>query len=617
MCGISGFNWEDGEKIKTMTDCLSHRGPDAAGFFTENGISLGHNRLAIIDLSSEANQPMSDNDGHLTIVFNGEIYNFLDLRKELLDEYDFKTKSDTEVILAGYKKWGRKVVNKLDGMFAFAIWNKKTKELFCARDHAGIKPFYYFWEEPDNRISPKRFVFASEIKAILKHDIPRKLNKEAMNAYFRVLTTPFDMTMIENVHKLLPGHTLILKDNSLSVEPYNRKYREYKSFSYSETVSNLKELAKESVKKHLIADVPVGVYLSGGLDSSTVLSLASKFKKNIETFSVGFKLRNSEEENKFNHDFNLAKQTADFFGTNHNQLIISSDDIVNYFEEVSYFNDDPVSNPTSIVMYLLSKYARKKVKVVLTGSGGDEIFGGYDRYRIALFALYYRKIPTIIRKIINRLSKNFSKLEYMDFVDLYARFMFEKDDKLSRVINSNFFVSDGETKKIFQKEYFSKCEGNLVKCLMKADQDSWLTDYFFTVSDKMSMANALEERVPLISRDLKEFANRLPLSFKVGFKNGKKILRDAFRKDLPEYLFNQPKRGWFSPAAKWFREPGFLTFAKRVLSEDYYDESRKIFDWRGIENILERHVNKEEYNLTILWALLTFQVWAKTHKIIF
>ena len=608
MCGISGFNWKDESKIVLMVQTLAHRGPDADGIFVDEEISLGHNRLSIIDLSSNANQPMFDNEKELIIVFNGEIYNFKDLKKELEGEYDFKTKSDTEVILAGYKKWGKDVVCKLNGMFAFAIWDKKKQELFCARDHAGIKPFYYFW-------NGKHFIFASELKAILKHNIPRTLNKEVFDYYMRVLYTPEPMTMIENIYKLPPKNVLILRGNNVNVKSYSDQMIVKKPASYKEAKHFLRESVINAVGRQLVSDVPIGVYLSGGIDSSSVLFSMSQFSKNIETFSVGFKLGEGEEGGKFNSDFDLARKTAEFFGTKHNQLLISVKDARHSFEEVVSQCDDPVSNPTSIAMMLLAKFAKSKVSVVLTGSGGDELFGGYDRYRIALAAYYYKKIPRFLRAISNKHSK-ISKLNYENKIDLFAKFMFEKDDKLSKVISNSIFKQDTDIKKYFLNRYLSHCNNSdPASCFMEVDQKSWLPDYFFTLSDKMSMTSALEERVPLMDKELVAFSQSLSLSYKVDLFRTKKILKDAFRDDLPEYLFNQPKRGWFSPGAKWFRDPDFEKFARNVLSEDYYNGTKILFKWPSLKEMLDKHISKEQYNLTILWAILTFQVWAKQYQV--
>ena len=607
MCGISGFNWKDKNKVTSMMQTLTHRGSNADGVFVDDGVSLAHNRLSIIDLSAEANQPMFDNKEELVIIFNGEIYNFQELKTELEQEYEFKTKSDTEVLLAGYRKWGEDVVNKLNGMFAFAIWDKRNEEIFCARDHAGIKPFYYFWDG-------ERFIFASEMKAILKHNIPRTLNGDAFNYYMRELYVPEPMTMVKSVYKLPPKHILTLKGKNLSVMAYDDPVTEDKSLSYKETKNILREKVIEAVGRQLVSDVPVGVYLSGGIDSSAVLFSMTQFSKNIETFSVGFDLGDGEESDKFNKDFELAKKTAEFYGTKHNSLLVSAKDASNFFEEAVAQCDDPISNPTVIAMMLLAKFAKSKVDVVLTGSGGDELFGGYDRYRIALAASYYKKLPKFLRSVGN-MHKRISKLDYGSEIDLFAQLLFEKDGKLSKVMSASVFKPDTHIKKYFQDKYISLCNSDPASCFMMVDQKSWLPDYFFLLSDRMSMASALEERVPLMDKELMAFSNVVPRSYKLDLFKTKKILKDAFRNDLPDFLFDQPKRGWFSPGAKWFRNPDFEKFARKVLSKDYYKGTESLFNWHEVEDMLNKHISKEKYNLTILWAILTFQVWARKYQI--
>ena len=572
-----------------MVASLSYRGPDAQGTFTDEGISLGHNRLSIIDLSASANQPMFDNAKELVIIFNGEIYNFQELKRELEDQYEFKTRSDTEVILAGYRKWGKEVANKLNGMFAFAVWDKRDESIFCARDHAGMKPFYYFWDTSNFSGQAGKFIFASEMPAILTHDVPRQLNTEAFNHYLRVLYTPEPMTLVQNIYKLPPSHTLILKDGAISIEKYGEDFVESTNLTYPQAVTELHKIVSDSVERHLVSDVPVGVYLSGGIDSSIVLSAMSKLHKNIETFTIGFDLGGSGEEVKFNHDFELARKTAKFFGSEHNEVKVSAKDALDVFDEVAEHNSDPISNPTSIAMMLLAKFAKSKVSVALTGNAGDELFGGYDRYKTALLARFFYTTP-----------------------DLFAKFMFQKDDILARVIASERLMREGEIKNYYGKYLIGT---DAVDSLINADRESWLPEHFFMLSDKMSMASALEERMPLADKELVKFARSLPRSYKVDIFNTKKILKDAFIDDLPEYLFKEPKRGWFSPAAKWFRDPDFSKFAKEILSESYYAGTKTLFNWSAVQEIFDKHVRKEEYNLTILWAILTFQFWARRYKI--
>lgn len=590
-----------------MTSTLAHRGPDATGVFVDENISLGHNRLSIIDLSPNANQPMFDNEKKLAIVFNGEIYNFRELKKELEDGYAFRTKSDTEVILAGYRAWGKDVVRKLNGMFAFALWDAEKEELFCARDHAGIKPFYYYWDGT-------RFIFASEIKAILEHDVPRTLDRSAFNHYLRVLSVPEPMTMFKNIYKLPPQSTLSLEGKNISVASYDIGIEAEAPRSYKEAKTALREKVLRAVRRQLVSDVPVGVYLSGGIDSSTVLYAMTQARTGIETFSVGFDLDSGNVGGKFNSDFDLAQKTADFFGTKHHALRVSVKDIRDSFERAVGACDDPVSNPTSVAMMRLASFAKQNVSVVLTGSGGDELFGGYERYRMAVAAYYYKKLPGFLRRL-GDMHPRVAKMDHAKDIDLFAQFMFQKDTVLSPVVAPDFFMRGTHSKTYFDERYLSKCGRDPADCFMRADQKSWLPDFFFMLSDKMSMASALEERVPLTDRELTAFSQSIPRSYKVDMFRTKKILKDAFRDDLPDYLFDQPKRGWFSPGAKWLRDPEFRVFARAILSPSYYAGTKTLFNWKELSAMLDKHISKEEYNLTTLWGILTFQVWAREYNI--
>ena len=607
MCGISGFNWKDEQLIKTMSDSIAHRGPDAQGFFCDDGVSFGHNRLSIIDLSVLGNQPMKDNDDSIVLMFNGEIYNFQELRNELTD-YEFKSKSDTEVIIAGYKKWGKEVFEKLNGMFAIALWDKKEKTLMVARDRFGVKPLYYFWDE-------KRFMFASEVKALLTHDILRKLNKEAFNHYIRVLYVPEPLTMIQGISKLPPGEYITLKEGEFTIQSFIKgKFGHKSDKAYSELRASVHDTVIRAVKRQLVSDVPLGVYLSGGIDSSVVLASMKKFQKNINTFSVGFDLPVEGEQEKFNEDFNLAQKTADFFKVNHHSFTMNEDDVVNSFMEMAVQNDDPISNPTSIAMMYLAKRAKEKVTVVLSGDGGDELFGGYRRYRLALVSSLYMKLPSYIRSILN-VHSTLRKFEYKNEIDLFARFHFVKDKVLQRVISESVFKPDSVTKEFFFDRYLSKYGGDLVEKFMQVDKSSWLPDQALLLADKMAMKSAIEQRVPFLDNEVLSLSNTIRRGDKVTMFDTKKILKDAFRKELPQFLFNQPKRGWFSPGAKWLRLPKIKKMAEEILSRDYYSGTENIFRWDELATTFQNHVSKEEYNVTILWVIMTFQVWAKHYQI--
>ncbi len=607
MCAINGFNFQSRELVEKMNNVTAHRGPDKSAIFLDQEITFGHNRLSIIDLSDTASQPMESNDGLLQIVFNGEIYNFKDIKKELGDFYKFKTKSDTEVILASYKKWGKNCVKKFNGVFAFAIWDSQEKTLFLARDQIGVKPLYYYH-------SAGKFIFSSEIKAILEHNIERRLNIEAFNHYLRVLYVPEPFTMFQGINKLPPASFAILKDGNLSIEKYWRlENRKYLDLSYSEVKTQLENSVESSVKRQLVSDRPLGIYLSGGIDSSIVLDCVSRVRSNIDTFSVGFELDDKSEEEKFNHDFYLARQTSQNYKTNHNEVILSVVDVTENLEKAIWHLDEPIANPTILPMYKLAGFAKKKADVVLGGDGGDETFGGYDRYKLSLAASYFQKVPKVIR---NRLLMNerIKKLNTPSDVSRFALFMFQKDDILKQTVSPEFLKFN--TQDFFDKKYFSGVKDlSFEDKLMNVDMQSWLVDESLMMTDKMSMSQALEARVPFLDRELVEFSYNVPLKYKISLFKTKIILKDAFSKRIPTFLLNQPKRGWFSPAAKWFRNKDFYEMSKDILSKAYCQETSEIFKYGNILNILEGHKNKTKYNLNILWSILVFQVWARKFNV--
>lgn len=610
MCGINGFNFRNEDLIKKMNSVTRHRGPDATGVYLGEQVSLGHNRLSIIDLDESANQPMRSNDGNLIIVFNGEIYNFKELKEELKDFYNFKTSSDTEVILASYQKWGYDCVKKFNGIFAFAIWDKSKKEIYLARDHVGVKPLYYFHKD-------SQFVFSSELKGILEHGVPRLLDMTAFNHWLRVQYVPEPYTMIKNIFKLPPASFTVFRNDNFEI----KKYWQAGSGSYFN--ENKRELAERlrsevagAVKRQLISDRPLGVYLSGGFDSSIVLDCAVEVRGNdIHTFSTGFELSFNEENEKFNADFELAKKTAKFYGTNHHEVLLKESDVVDNFEKVVWHSDEPVPNPTTISMFTLANFTKQNADVVLGGDGGDELFGGYDRYRMSLAATYYQKLThRKLRKLLS-FEDRLKKLAVEKPIDRFALFLFQKDAILQKVINSQLLNLD-LSKDFFEKKFFLQSGGlTAEELLMQTDRESWLVDHSLFLADRMAMSAGLENRVPLLDKELIEFASKIPLQHKLGLFKNKKILREAFKDRLPSHLFNQPKRGWFSPGAKWLRRPQIKDFAKEVLSASYHEPTTDLLKFNELNAVFENHCNKREYNLGILWALITFQIWAKLYDV--
>ena len=610
MCGISGFNFEDKGLIEEMNESQKHRGPDGDGSFVGDGFSLGHRRLAIIDLSVQASQPMYNEDKSLVLVFNGEIYNFQEIKKELFEKgHKFISNSDSEVLIHGFEEYGEKLPEKLNGMFAFAIWNTKKKELFLCRDRVGIKPLYYYFNDG-------KIIFASEIKAILKHKIKREVSEEALAHYFRLRYSPQPLTMFKGVYKLPPASFLFFKDGKIEIKEYWNSFSDGQMIKSKKQARNkILELLGSSVKMRLISDKPVGVFLSGGIDSSAILYFASKYSSSaVKTFSVKFEI--DDPEGKFNTDAALAKKTAEFFGAEHHEFSVSEKDILENCKKVAYHMDEPVSSISQATTMLLSNYVSSKVSVVLGGDGGDEVFGGYDRYRLSKIVSLYQAIPGL-KHIANPIISLFGdkvkgKLEMPANEKRCLSFMVEKEKELRKVIKPEF-LNLFSTEKFFKENYFNdgSVSGNdYENKFMLTDLQTWLVDESLMRTDKMTMAAGLEERVPFLDHRLVELGSQIPSRFKLSLFNTKVILKDALKPHLPEYLFNQPKRGWFTPLSKWLRTE-LRDFAYEILSESYCPETKKYFDFSAIKIILDDHMSKEKYNLQLIWSLISFQLWYK------
>lgn len=607
MCAINGFNWKDENLILMMNEANRHRGPDDRGTFTNDGISLGHNRLSIIDLSPAGHQPMSYRD-RFVITFNGEIYNFPELKEELQKKgHLFKSKSDTEVILAAYAEWGREAVKKLNGIFAFAIWDKEKKELFLARDHVGVKPLYYFWDG-------NKFIFSSEIKSILRHGVSREIDLDSLNVYFRFLYVPSPKTIWRDIFKLPAGHLAIIKNNQLAILPY-WELKSGEPIGYGQALSEIRSLFKDSVKRQLITERPLGVFLSGGIDSTAVLGAMTEIVPGkIKTFSVGYEA--TAEEEKYNADFLLAEKTAKFYGTEHYPIKISGKDVRDCFEYVVYHMDEPVSNHIQPSTYLLAKHAREEVVVALGGDGGDELFGGYDRYFYnwwidkARFAKPIMRTPVLSFLLGKKKGMTlFQKLQTEPGLDRFLSFMAQKEEVVDRFLKKE--INRVSVARFAFAPYFKTIDKDFTNQMMMADIKTWLPDESLVRSDKLTMAHALEERVPILDHHLVELAFRVPSGYKVeSHRLGKKIWREAIAKYLPPGLEKEKKRGFFSPASKWLRGE-LKEFAYEVLSKSYTKGTDDYFDFVAVRKILDDHLNIRGYGLPTIWSLMTFQVWYK------
>ena len=585
MCGINGFNSSDPDLIQRMNKTTAHRGPDATDAWVGDGISLGHNRLAIIDLSPRGSQPMWDADHELVVVFNGEIYNYQTLRDELRQDYQFISDSDTEVILNAYKKYGHDCVKKLNGIFSFALYDTRNGELFLARDHAGVKPLYYYYDG-------KRFIFSSEIKGILEHDVPRAVDQTACNLFFQILYVPEPLTMFQGIKKLPASHYAILdRQGTVTIERYWQTMPQREpNDSYAHTVQKIRETFRDSVQQQLISDRPVDIFLSGGLDSTAVLGAAVEFHSGpIKTFSVGFK--DSVDTKKFNADVDLARKTAAYYKTDHHEIYIGPEDIWQEIETIAWHLDEPNFNATAGAIYLLSKYAKESVAVVLGGDGADELFGGYPRY-------YYHHLFRIFGSDEKRI----------------ARFLAQKPDHLKQILSSSVYTASTALD-YFRERYFSTNNHRHYDCAnyaMHIDREGWLVDESLTRTDKMTMAHGLEARVPILDYRLIELSETIPVEWKLSlWQNpktfqGKKIWKDAIAPYIPPHIWSEQKRGWFTPTAKWLRsalkEPVHEVLIQAGKNSAYFNEV-------GIEQMWVDHLSGKVYNLNSIWAIVMWQLW--------
>ncbi|HUS50776.1 MAG TPA: asparagine synthase (glutamine-hydrolyzing), partial [Candidatus Paceibacterota bacterium] len=555
MCGIIGFNWEDKNLLKNSLRIIKHRGPDYSGIFLDNGISLGHNRLAIIDLSKAGNQPMSNESGTIWITFNGEIYNFKELKKDLEKRHKFKSNTDTEVILHLYEEHGFDFLNKLQGMFAFCIYDSKKKILFLARDRVGIKPLYYY-----SKLN--KFIFCSEIKGILQDkDIKKEINTNSISSFLTFRANTQKETLFKNIKKLMPGHFLVydLKKRDF----YSKQFWDFKinpeNKSKNYFIDNLKKLLEDSVRSRLMSDVPYGAYLSGGIDSGTIISLMSNFSQQpIKTFSVGFEQEEHTETKE-------AKFLAEKLETDHHELLVSEDSI-KFLPEIIYHADEPMSDPTSVPIYLLSKYTKKYCTVILTGEGSDEIFAGYPQYKfMKINQKIISKFPQSLKKSTLLISKKTPPI-LLNKAFKFASALGEKGmERFSNFINSKKYseqylnqisiFNEQEQSELLNRKVslYKKYESyfknpDLISSCQRLDFKEPMVDDLLMKIDKNTMAFAVEGRVPFLDHRIIELAFKMPLNLKLrGFTKDKFILREAVKKLIPEQTRNRKKKHFFVP----------------------------------------------------------------------
>ncbi len=607
MCGFAGYihnygTFDKEEVIHKMADRIKHRGPDDAHYYIDDGIALGFRRLSIIDLEG-GRQPILNEDGSLVLLFNGEIYNYQELREELIKAgHVFTTKTDSETILHGYEEYGKKILDRLRGMFAFIIWNKNTKELFGARDIFGIKPFYYYKKG-------KEFMFGSEIKSFLSHpNFEKELDEDMIPLYLSYEYSPDERTIFKNVFKLPGAHCFTYKNGELKVERYYKieyKIEDDKSLEYWEDAIT-KEFT-ESVSMHQIADVEVGCFLSSGVDSSYVVKEISKGTKKVKTFSVGY------EEEKYS-ELPYAQDFSNVIGVPNIANKVSADEFFDAVPEIQYYMDEPLPNPSEIPLYFLAKNARRYVKVVLSGEGADELFGGYPMYLAGgHFDHYSHKVPRPVRKVLGTAAKHCPNFKGKNFLVRGAM------EPYQRFMRANYVFQSAERQKFLKRPIASKVPEEYSKRyfdevsnldeptqLQYVDMHTWMIYDILLKADRMSMANSLELRVPFLDKKMLELSTRIPSRYRAANETTKIALRGAAIKQLPERTANKKKLGFPVPLNDWLREDKYYNKVKAAFQSDI---AEKFFVTSELMKLLDDHKSGKALNMQKIWSFYTFILW--------
>lgn len=601
MCGIIGYinNGKKNEDIiKKMTNKIVHRGPDDEGIFQDDFVSLGFRRLSIIDLN-KGKQPIFNENKTKVLIFNGEIYNYQTLREELIKcGHKFETESDSEVIIHGFEEYGEDVCNKLRGMFAFVIYDIDNKELFGARDYFGIKPFYYYNED-------KEFIFGSEIKSFLEHPNFKKVfNEDALESYLSFQYSSLQETFFKGVYKLPPAHYFKYKDGNLNITRYwEFKFDPDDDKDLDYWVDNIKKTMSESVNAHKISDVEVGSFLSSGIDSSYIVTLANVDK----TFTVGF-----GEDEKYN-EISYAKELSDNLGIEAHSKIITSEEFFHEFPLIQYHMDEPVADASAVALYFVAKLASEHVKVVLSGEGADELFAGYNIYREPYELPAYDKIPFFIRKIIGKFFGMFPEIRGVNFLVRRGKKLEE------RFIGNAFIFEDKERKKILKiktnapstkkvvEPYYEKTkEKDATIKMQTVDINMWLVGDILQKSDKMSMANSLEVRVPFLDKEVAELATKIPTKYKLSNGTTKYALRKAAMDVLPKKWSEKKKLGFPVPIRVWIKEDKYYNLIKDIFTNE---TAEKYFNTKRLIKLLDDHKNGRKDNSRKIWTVYTFLIW--------
>ena len=601
MCGFVGFcskDVKDKNVIKEMNNQIIHRGPDSDGYYFDKDVNFGFRRLSIIDLH-EGSQPILNESGDTAIIFNGEIYNYQELREDLVAKgYKFKTHTDTEVILHGYEEYGEEgILAKLRGMFAFTIWDSKKEKLFGARDHFGIKPYYYALLDGD-------LLFGSEVKSFLKYPkFKKEVNEKALKHYLVFQYNPLEETFFKGVKKLRPGHYYVYENGKMEIKTYYNLTLDYKDMTFDEAVGKIEKEVEESVKYHKISDVEVGSFLSGGVDSSYVVATALPDK----TFSVGF-------DNKGFNETMYAKELSDSLGIKNFAKLITPDEFFEGINKVQYYSDEPHANLSSVPLYFLSKLASEQVKVVLSGEGADELFAGYNEYADALPQRIYRKLPFSLRHKLYMKYKDRKHFRGQTIILKYGQKVEDRyigpaeimtDELANSLVTSKY--KNSETSRDLTKKYYDEVKNmDDVSKRLYLDMKMWIVEDILLKADKMTMANSIELRVPLLDKKMWELARTIPVRHKVHNEITKYAFRRAAKNKLPEDWAKRRKLGFVVPFVLWIKEEKYYKIVKEVFNKDFVSE---FFDKDKINKLLDDHFNGITNNGRKVYTIYTFLKW--------
>lgn len=606
MCGFVGFSdelskQEKNKYIKLMADKIIHRGPDQEGYYVDEKIALGHRRLSIIDLSN-GTQPMFNEDKTIVVVFNGEIYNYQEIKKELEEKgHIFKTNSDTEILVHGYEEYNTKLFDLLRGMYAFVIYDIVKDEIIGVRDIFGIKPFYYYKDD-------KTFMFGSEIKSFIEHPgFVKKVNKQALKPYLTFQYSVLDETFFQNTFKLKPGSYIKYKNGDIEVNQYYKIEFNQKEDTYENYMNQVEKTLEDSIKYHQISDVEVGSYLSGGVDSSYVVSVAKPDK----TFTVGFDKTGFDESG-------FAKDLSKIFETENYNKLITGDEFFDILPKVQYHTDEPHANLSTVPLYFLSKLTKDYVKVVLSGEGADEMFGGYNELNVNKFVRIYSKLPLKFRKKMADLVANKKKFKGQTIILEYGKPLSE------RFIGNAFIMDDKDATEILSKDcktgkkytdiikpYYEEVKDkDEITQMMYINLNFWLPRDILLKADKMSMANSIELRVPLLDKEVWNLASKIPTKYLIKNNETKKVFRDVAIKKIPEEWAKRKKLGFPVPFSMWIREDKYYKKVKQIFNEEFVSE---FFEKEKINKLLDDHYNKLINNGRKLYTIYVFLIWYKVY----